>query len=113
VHQLVPELIEEMKDARRVLFIDAAHDVADGWTSTLVEPRRSPAALGHHETPANLLALLILLEGRAPEATLVTISAPCLDHGEQTSAAAAQNMQAALGWIRRWLVLLGQEGGAE
>jgi hydrogenase maturation protease len=104
VPQLLPELVDEMTDADRILFVDAVSNADDrAYASILVEPRKTRRALGHHDTPTNLMALLRDLEGRAPEAWLLTISACSFDHGEQITGIAAGNMQAALAWIRRWL----------
>jgi len=103
-HQLVPELVEEMKLVERVLFIDAtAQEDARAFEVTLVVPRTTRQPLGHHDTPANLLALLHDLEGHAPFACLVTIAARSLDHGEGITEATQTNMEAALTWIRSWL----------
>ena len=58
VHQLVPELIDEMQQVQRVLFIDAATNAHDGpFQSAVVEPKKSSRFFGHYETAANLLAL--------------------------------------------------------
>jgi len=104
VQQLLPELIDEMKHADRVVFVDAAVSVNESTFSTnIVEPKKSRRSLGHHESPANLLALLHDLEHRTPEAWLLTISAFSFDHGEQLTETAANNMRAALAWIRAWL----------
>ncbi len=106
LHQLVPELIEEMKQAERILFIDAAMDIADGpFESRIVEPAQARRVLGHHETPANLLALLRELEGRAPEAWLVTIAACSFDHGAEMTDRVQDNLRSALVWIRVFLSL--------
>jgi hydrogenase maturation protease len=104
VHQLVPELIDEMKQVQRVLFIDAATTADDSaFQSGVVEPKKSRRFFGHHETAANLLALLDELDGRAPDARLVSISGLSFDHGMGITASAENNMQAALVWIRAWL----------
>ena len=104
VQQLVPELIEELKHAARVLFIDAARNVSGPYSSSIVQLQKSRRPLGHHETPANLLALLYDLEGRAPRAWLLSIAAVSFDHGQQLSNTAADNMNEALAWVRNWLL---------
>lgn len=105
VHQFTPELIDELIPVARVLFIDAAISTAEGpFDSCLLEPKRSRRFFGHFETPANLLALLYELEGRTPEAWLVTISAYTFDHGDTLSEHAAARLPLALAWIRTWLL---------
>ena len=104
VHQLVPELIEDMKEVERVLFVDATTNADAGpFQSCIVQPNKSRRLLGHHETPANLLALMCELEGRAPQAWLVSISALSFEYGEEISWESRNNLQAALAWIRAFL----------
>jgi hydrogenase maturation protease len=104
VHQLVPELISEMKQVERVLFIDAGTNAdARPFLTCILEPKKSRRFFGHHETPANLLALVGELGGRAPKAWLVSISAVSFDHGEAITQGARNNMTAALGCIRAYL----------
>ena len=104
VQQLVPELIDDMKHAARVLFIDAATITgADGYRVDEVRPCKTRPMIGHHETPANLLALLNDLEGRTPRAWLLTIAGFSFEHSEQMTSAATNSMAAALAWIRPWL----------
>jgi hydrogenase maturation protease len=104
VHQLVPELIDEMKEVRRVLFVDARTNADERKFETcVVEPKQSRRLFGHHDTPANLLALLRDIDGRAPEARLVSISAGSFGHGEEITEIAKDNMHAALAWIHDFL----------
>jgi hydrogenase maturation protease len=104
VHQLVPELIDEMQQVQRVLFIDAATNADDGpFQSTVVEPMKSSRFFGHYETAANLLALLHELGGPTPDAWLVSISALSFDHGMALTVSVKCNMHTALVWIRGWL----------
>ena len=104
VHQLVPELIDEMMEARRVLFIDAGPKTNDRTFDTcVVEPKQSRRFFGHFETPANLLALLYELDGRIPEAHVLAISADSFSHGDELSETAQGNLHAAIEWIREFL----------
>ena len=104
VHQLVPELIDEMKEVERVLFIDAApYTAGQAFTASIVAPKQSRRFFGHHDTPANLLALLRDLDGRTPEAWLVTISAASFDHGDGITEIAEKNTHEAVEWIRVFL----------
>jgi hydrogenase maturation protease len=104
VHQLVPELIDEIRDVQRVLFIDAGTMTCDKeFDISVVEPKQSRRFFGHFETPANLLALLHELYGRAPEARLLAISAYSFGHGDELTQTAQDNLRAAIDWIREFL----------
>lgn len=103
VHQLVPELIEEMKGAQRALFIDAGRNVEGAFQASVIEPMKSRRFFGHHETPANLLALVHELEGRAPNAWQVSIAALSFSHGDEMTSKAQDHLHAALVWIRDFL----------
>jgi hydrogenase maturation protease len=104
VHQLVPELIDDMKEVGRVLFIDAGTKTNDSKFDTcVVEPKQSRRFFGHFETPANLLALLCELDGRIPETWLLAISAYSFGHGDELSETAQDNLHAAIEWIREFL----------
>jgi hydrogenase maturation protease len=104
VHQLVPELIDEMKDVRRVLFIDAGTKTNDRKFDTcVVEPKHSRRFFGHYDSPANLLALLCELDGRVPEARLLAISGCSFGHGDELTETAQDNLHAAVEWIREFL----------
>jgi hydrogenase maturation protease len=105
VYQLVPELIDEMKEVQRVLFIDAGTNTAGrAFETCIIEPKQSRRFFGHHDTPANLLALLRDLDGRAPEARLLSISACSFDHDDGLTDIAGNNMRAAVEWIGKYLL---------
>lgn len=103
VHQLVPELIDELKSVQRALFIDAGTNFEGAFQAGVIQPKKSRRFFGHHETPANLLALMHELEARAPDAWQVSISALSFDHGDQMTRKAQDHLHAALGWIRDFL----------
>lgn len=104
VHQLVPELIDEIKRVQRVLFIDAAVTHFDGgFQAREVEPNPSSQPFGHFESAANLMALLRKLDGVTPAAWLVSITAASFEHGDPMTATAQSHLDAALAWIRDFL----------
>jgi hydrogenase maturation protease len=108
VSQLAPELVAELKDAKRVLFVDAsANPITEPFTTYIVEPKESRGGLGHHSDPAHLLALTWDLEARYPDTWLLAINVRSLDLSDSITEIAYGNMQAALAWIRRWA----KEGG--
>lgn len=104
VHQLLPELCDNIKNADRVLFIDAAIlDDAQGFRCERIHPIRSHVALGHHETAGNVLALAGELYDRVPEAWLLSVAACSFEHGASISPFAQANLDTALAWIRCFL----------
>ena len=109
VSQLAPELVEELKNADRVLFVDAsAARLRDPFTMDIVEARESRRTLGHHSDAAHLLALTRELEGRCPEGWMLAIAVQSLDYGESLSETAQANVQAAVAWIHVWLREMGR-----
>jgi hydrogenase maturation protease len=108
MHQLAPEVVDELTDARRVLFVDAsAALLTEPFETYIIKSRKSPRGSGHHSDPAHLLALTQDLAGRCPPAWLLAIHVRSLDFGESITEMAHDNMQAALAWIQCWA----QEGG--
>lgn len=105
VPQLVPELIDRIRLATRVLFVDAAAvDAIDGpYSLARIAADQAPAGLGHLETPAHLLGLLHALDGRIPEPWLLAIAGSAFAFGPGLSEAAAANLTAALARLRGWL----------
>jgi hydrogenase maturation protease len=83
-HQLLPELMEPISRAARVIFIDAA--VAGHATKVSRIPLRPGPACSrftHHATPESLLAGAQSLYGHTPEATLYTIPGKAFDAGQE------------------------------
>ena len=104
VHQIVPELIDEIRKVERVLFIDAGTTIVRSFQAGIVELKKSRRFFGHHDNPANLLALVHELEGRTPVTWLVSISGLSFDHGEEITSNAQEHLHAAVAWIRDFLV---------
>jgi hydrogenase maturation protease len=75
VHQLLPELAEPISRAARVIFIDADAELPAGeFRSRAVSPSKpANAAIGHHQTPGEILRLAHDLYGYAPPATLWSV----------------------------------------
>lgn len=83
VHQLGPELAEQVAASSLVLFLDADAEGEPGEIRVSpVPPEASVPALPNHMTPAGLLAVAEQLYGRRPEAKTLTITAGSLDFGE-------------------------------
>jgi hydrogenase maturation protease len=83
VHQLAPELAEEISRAGTVIFLDATGDGNPGKVACQpVSPECTPARFSHHLSPAQLLALCEQLYDVRPRGFLISISGQCFDHGE-------------------------------
>ena len=75
VHQLAPELMDPISRADRVIFLDASAEGVPGEIRRrAIVPATGGQAFTHHATPQGLLAGALELYGRAPEATLITVS---------------------------------------
>jgi len=81
--QLVPELVEDLGGADRVVFVDAAVH-SDEVQVHALEPA-APGPVSHHADPASLLALAISVGVEPPEAFVVTVPAFDLSVGEGLS----------------------------
>ncbi|MCA9970129.1 MAG: hydrogenase maturation protease [Anaerolineales bacterium] len=101
VHQLLPELAEQMSQADLVIFIDAAVAGAPGTIRhEVVAPLAAPpGAFSHHVGPAGLLEMAQVLYGRAPQTHLFTVTAARLGYGEALSPTAAAALPALLDQI--------------
>jgi hydrogenase maturation protease len=86
VHQLTPELAEDVSRAALVIFVDAA---ATGEPGTLncerVVASVEESASSHSFTPAALLQLSAALYGTSPVAFLVSVTGKSFEHGDSLS----------------------------
>jgi hydrogenase maturation protease len=97
LHQLTPELAEELAVAERVVFVDASVDPdADEVRMEELRPEESSVRLGHCSDPRWLLALTLKLYGRSPPAFLLTITAVNMAHGSGLSPRTQRGMEEAL-----------------
>ena len=86
VHQLLPELLDTIHTAERLIFVDASVDGEPGGVVvTSVQPATDGPASSHQLHPAVLLAMGIELYGRMPPATLITITGQAFGYQEQLS----------------------------
>jgi hydrogenase maturation protease len=94
VQQLMPELMEPIARARRVIFIDASTVGAPGeiCRSTLVPCRTGPI-FTHHLTPEMLVGGALVLYGRAPKAEIVTVCGADWSASESLSPAVAKALE--------------------
>lgn len=104
VHQLAPELAEDVSRTSTVIFVDAAGEGEPGKvTYERVSPTSSAAHFSHHFTPAAVLALAETLYGAHPNAFSVTMAGECFDHGDALSPCVVQCMPHLLTKIRALL----------
>jgi len=85
VHQLAPELAEDLADCCAVVFIDASLVVQE-VCAMRVEAMAAHGPLAHHFQPAQLLAWTEALFGRSPPAWQVSVPARTVDVGCKPSA---------------------------
>lgn len=86
VHQLAPELAEDISGAEFVLFIDAAvADAPGAIRKTPLFAEEARAAITHTVSPQQLLLAASHLYGEAPEAIGLTLSGKCFDAGKPLS----------------------------
>ena len=74
MHQLVPELMEDLSLVDRAVFIDAAEGDVPGEVRERRLEGTGTGAFTHFANPAALLAGARRLYGRAPDAWMVTIT---------------------------------------
>jgi hydrogenase maturation protease len=92
VHQLTPDLVEEVAHASRVVFVDALLDTVarPGLVAVArLEPDPDARALAHHLGPGVILSLADAVYGCAPAAFLVTVTIASAEPGTRLGAAAA------------------------
>jgi hydrogenase maturation protease len=99
-HQLLPELAERLAGVELVVFVDAAVDLPAGEVRTMRVEAEPTTTLGHHATPATLLALATQVYGQAPEAFLVSVGAASLEIGETLSGPVASAVPKAIAAVQ-------------
>lgn len=114
VHQLTPEIAEDLGQVQRAVFVDARIMEASpgaGLKLTPITPEDDPASgNSHHFPPAALLALAGQLGGAVPKAW--TLSAPAMDLsvGEGLSPACEAWADDAVALLQHWLESGGEQG---
>jgi hydrogenase maturation protease len=102
LHQLTPEVAEELVKARLVLFVDAHLGLDPGSLRVeLLEPAEDTLGMAHTSDPGGLLALAQRLHGRAPAGRLLGIPALSMAIGQRLSPYVRRGMREALRYIER------------
>jgi hydrogenase maturation protease len=86
-HQLELSLVEDLKEAEAVIFIDATAAALDrGWQWRCLRPWANPWPLDFHEfSPSMLLGMMKACFGRCPSAWMVSIQGDDFEFGEHLS----------------------------
>ena len=102
LHQLGPELAEDLRAATGVIFIDAAQGPLPGGCSwSEVRPVSDMRRIVHSLTANALLGLTQLIYDRCPPAWMVSVQGSDFGFGEGLSRAAAESANRVTGEIAR------------
>ena len=92
LHQLGPELAEDLQEATGVIFIDASQEPLPGGCSfSKVRPVTDMHEIVHSLTAGALLGLTQLIYNRCPPAWMVSVEGSDFGFGEGLSEAATDN----------------------
>jgi hydrogenase maturation protease len=109
VHQLTPELAEEVAGVDVAVFVDAA--CADSELPVRrIAATSAASALGHASDPARVLGLAEAVFGRCPPAWLITVPAADMGYGKGLSPAAKRGVRRAFEDVRRLAGFAGKAG---
>ncbi|NJK50323.1 hydrogenase maturation protease [Candidatus Gracilibacteria bacterium] len=95
VHQLTPELAEELANADTVIFVDAVISSKQNLEEIkieLLECNREYSNSGHTEDPRSLLSLSKIVYNKVPIAYWILIPAINFEFGEEISAITQQGI---------------------
>lgn len=86
-HQLIPELVEDIQEAERVIFIDANARNMPGEISVekSVAEQTMSQSISHSVSPQSLLMMCQTLYGKTPSAWIVSIGGEDFDYQEGLS----------------------------
>ncbi len=102
LHQLGPELADDLREATGVIFIDAAQGPLPGGCSFReIRPVSDMHRIVHSLTADALLGLTKLIYDRCPPAWMVSVEGSDFGFGEGLSEAAADRANRATGEIAR------------
>ena len=103
-HQLQIEHAMDLHGRERVLFVDASLTAAAPFEVIALQPLRDASYSSHAMSPQALLQVHHDAFGApAPSSWLLAIRGEAVELGQPPTAAALQNLQAALLWARVWL----------
>lgn len=103
-HILTAELVADLADKQRVIFLDAAVDLEPGAVrcQRLLPDATAVSTMAHFLDPRELLAWCETLYGHAPETYLVTAGGASFDYASyDLSPVAALAVDTMLEWVQR------------
>jgi hydrogenase maturation protease len=104
LHQLGPELAEDIHTASGIVFVDAVQGELPGYRCwSRIRPVEDMASISHSLTAAALLGLTQILYSRRPPARMVSIRGCDFDFGEGLSQTAAFNAMQTITKISRFI----------
>jgi len=104
VHQLSPELADEVSQASVVVFVDARFDptqLAGAIAIGVLEPDPAAAAMTHHVDAGAVLALAHTLYGQAPRAFTVSVAIESAEAGAPLGVAVSASVSALVDTVVR------------
>jgi hydrogenase maturation protease len=102
--QLQVEHALDLVGRERILFVDAALDLADPFTVQAVQPARGGGIGSHALAPEAVLQVFQDLHHQPPPtATLLAIRASAFELGTAPGAEALADLDQAVAWACRWL----------
>ena len=104
VHQLLPELAEDLSRVKRTVFVDACADTSLRVPRlTEIQPENGEKYTAHTGDPRAMLALSMALYGSFPRAWLLELPAQNFEFGEVMSKVATDGITAGLNILNRLL----------
>lgn len=106
LHQLEPDLVEELRHASAIILVDAAiNDLKGGWQWIKVEPElRDFHYLTHHFKPSFLLGLLQSLYQKCPQTWLISVQGDNFEFGEGLTPGAEKRAQRVVSEITKFIL---------
>ena len=104
VHQLTPELAEDISQADAVIFIDAVATNSENSISVQIQQLQAAdgdTSLGHSCNPRSLLSVTQVLYGKVIKAYWVLIPAVNFDFGEELSSLTRRGIDIALNQVKQ------------
>jgi len=102
--QLQIEHTLDLRNRRRVLFVDASIDCAAPFAVSTIQPARDTSFSSHALSPQALLQVYRDVDGiEPPPAQLLAIRGERFGLGDELSATARTHLDAALAWTAAWL----------
>lgn len=106
LHQLEPELSEDLQTASEIIFVDATHELlAKGRAWKKILPVSDISGISHGISASTLLGLTRLLYHRCPPARMVAIQGRDFGFGQKLSRFAENNARKAIDDISRVIYL--------